>query len=267
MAGNGIGVFAAGIEAELSQAIGGLVPQIPGQTFRNKPVVNRKPAVYQLVVREPEPSQAIVTSFVFPISPSGIRRRSMSVANVYDVAGSFKEEGVHRIIDEYGNTPPTFVIVGTTGWQRHGSDGYRFTGLEAYRELRKVFVFYATLNAGQVQQGLPDLYRMEFYDFFANQFWEVAPIGEQEYSQDRQKPLLVNFRISLAATKPLNQPPLPKQDALGSAFGRTLSQAASNLGSAIGDLFDDYTTVTIQTDPLIVISNITGINLLEFLDS
>lgn len=248
MAGNNLGFISAGLEAELSMAIGGLIPQIPGQTFRNKPVVNRKPALYQLVIREPQPSNNVYGDFIFPLSPEGIRTRYGALSNVYDVAGTPKEQGVHRIVDQFGNSPPTFTLVGTTGWQKHSTDGYKFTGLESYQELRALFYLYAGLNAQQVEKNLPDMYRMEFYDFFSDEYWEVVPVGEQEFSMRRDRPLLHSFRISLAATKELDKPEMPKIDPIQTALGKALSEAANEIGEFFDDMFSNYSTVTLQSE-------------------
>ena len=85
--------------------------------------------------------------------------------------------GVARIIDQYGMSPLTFVIEGTTGWQKHLTDGFQYTGLQAIRRIQTILEFFAYLNAGQAQAQKTDFYTMEFYDYFTREFYEVVPIG------------------------------------------------------------------------------------------
>lgn len=213
-------------------SIGGVIPNLPviGQTFRNIPIPNFRPAIYGLAVREPSPSNAIIDNFLFPLSPESVRTEYTALNSVYDVAGTPQQNGVQRIIDQYGNAPPLITIEGTTGWQFHGQDGYLYSGLQAMQNLENMMQEYALHVQSQMESGETDLAMIEFYDFFRGQYWEVVPVGRFGVRQDRNQPLIARYFFRFAATRNLNGPNIGLvADNVARAFALTQSQAAQNL--------------------------------------
>src|SRR5579859_2208998 len=101
------------------------------QQFKTYPAPNLGQALYMLQIRSPQPASTVNTSYIFPLSPSSVRKDVTSLTTYYDVAGDSTNQGVQRIIDFYGVTPAMFVLEGTTGWKWHSTDGYQYTGLQS----------------------------------------------------------------------------------------------------------------------------------------
>ena len=219
---------------------------IPGQSFRNIPTPNFQPAVYALVIRSPMPPYAAVYGYTFPLSPEAIRKEYSAMSSIYDVAGSPSQLGVQRIVDQFGNSPVIYTIEGTTGWQYHGTDGYTLTGLQSIIALENLLAQYAFLNQQQAQNNVPNLYVLEFYDYFKGDFWEVVPVGPQGIRQNRQRPLLLTYFFRLAGIRPLNAPPAaPVNDPIANVLTQTPTQAAASLSLNIGAVQAHYGGITL----------------------
>jgi hypothetical protein len=218
---------------------------IPGQTFRNLPKPNFQPAIYALAIREPSPSFGLVAGYTFPLSPRSIRKEFAAMGAFFDVAGSPAQLGIERQIDQFGNTPVIYTISGTPGWQFHGSDGYSMSGTASMQALEALLAQYAELNQIQIENGLPDLYVLEFYDYFTGEFWEVVPLGRQGLFQDAQQPLLIHYRFRLVGVRRLDGPPIVQiADALALAFDLTQAQAAESLNLNLVQMATYYSGVT-----------------------
>jgi hypothetical protein len=211
-----------------------------GQSFRNLPVPNFQPCVYTLSIRSPGLLGLEYASYTFPLSPEFLRKERTSLATVYDTAGTPAQYGVARLIDQYGLTPVTYQIEGTTGWTRHGSDGYILSGLQSIQVLQRFLLTYASLNAGQVALGLANLYTLEFYDYFSNEFWVVVPIGPQVIQQSRDRTLLSYYRFRWAALKSVSAPILGSIDALAQVFGTPVETAVLNAATTVNSLLGLY---------------------------
>ena len=153
------------------------------QQFRNKPVGLYQPALYQLSIRAPGQAFAELATITFPITPSALRVERSSLSSFAETQGPPSSQGVTRIVDTYGLAPPVFTIEGTTGWDRHSTDGYIITGLQSTQLIAQFLQRYAELNQVQRQSGNPQLYALEFYDYFSLNFWQVEPVGPQGFRQ------------------------------------------------------------------------------------
>ena len=230
-----------------SPSSGGL-PSAYAQVFRTIPTPVQQYALYRLSIHAPNRQKTPVEVFTFPLSPSSVRRTMTSMAAFYDTPGApVSQFGVARIIDQYGMSPLTFVIEGTTGWQKHLTDGFHYTGLQAIRRIQTILEFFAYLNAGQAQAQKTDFYTMEFYDYFTREFYEVVPIGPQEIWQDKDRPILSFYRFTLVGLKPVSGPALPPgstQDPIAAAFDSTVVTAQANFNTFMGGVNDLYSTAS-----------------------
>lgn len=220
---------------------------VPGQTFRNIALGNLNPAVYALAIRSPTRPHRMIASYTFPLSPEHLRKEYTAMTTTYDVAGSAAQQGVQRIIDTYGNTPVTFMIEGTTGWQFHGSDGFRQSGLQAIQRLQAFLGYFAYINQLQAQNGLPNQYILEFYDYFSQDFWQIVPVGPQGIRQNRGRPLLFNYSFRFDGVQSVDAPLSLLADAIAIAFASALEPAATKLLGALGGPLVDYAAVTLVT--------------------
>ena len=173
-----------------------------GQMFRTVPVgLGSVPALYQLSIRAPGQLFTELATYTFPITPSQLRMGRSSVSSFSDTQGPVSSQGVTRVMDTYGLAPPVYVIEGTTGYDRHMSDGFITTGLQSMQLLAKFLAQYATLNQTQRLAGNPRLYTLEFYDYYSNNYWVVEPVnGEQIFRQSNDRPTLIYYRFHWAAT-------------------------------------------------------------------
>lgn len=226
----------------LSASIGAL----PGleQSFSTIPLSNFNTALYELAIRAPGQAQALVSSYIFPISPSAIQKEVVAMTNIFDVRGSAVQNGVQRIADTYGNAPPIFVIRGTTGWQFHSTDGFAFTGLDSVIAVENLLQQFAQLNQVQAQANQP-LYTLEFYDYFKGEFWQVVPMGPQGISQSNRRPLLFDYVFRFAAIRPLDSVLATViNDPLADDFSTPAAEAQSSLSVSIAASLSGYTGVT-----------------------
>lgn len=196
------------------------------QQFRTKDVGDYAPALYQVSIRAPGEAYAEVATYTFPITPTQLRVERNSMTTFSDTQGPAILQGVARIFDVYGYTPPIFTIEGTTGWDRHASDGYILTGLQSMQLLQQFIERYKTLNEIQRESGNPFLYALEFYDYFSNNFWQIEPVGRQGFRQGNDRTKLVFYRFVWAGVQPVGMPLLGEADALLTTFATPAATAA-----------------------------------------
>ncbi len=171
--------------------------------FRTQDVGNRGAVLYQLSVRDPSQAFADLMTYTFPLSPSSIRSEPNALSTYSDTQGTSMQSGVSRVMDTYGLAPPVFTIEGTTGWDRHSTDGYVLDGLQSIILLRNFIDTYVQMNQQQREAGNPNLFALEFYDYFTSQYWQVEPVGPQVIRQTNDRPLLSFYRFRLAAICPV----------------------------------------------------------------
>ena len=212
-----------------------------GQQFRTKPVgLGILPALYQLSIRAPGQLFGELSTFTFPLTPSQLRADRSALSTFSDTPGPASSQGVTRVVDTYGLSPPVFTIEGTTGYDRHQSDGYILTGLQSMLLLQQFLAQYATLNQNQRAAGNPQLYTLEFYDYYGNQFWQVEPVGPQTLRQASDRPTLIFYRFRWAAVKPAGVPILGEIDALANLLATPAQQAVANAALTLGALVAAY---------------------------
>ena len=210
------------------------VPSAQAQTYRTSAVPNMRKAIYRLAMRKPTAPYALVHAYTFPISPESLRRKRMALAQVYETRGPANTIGGTRVIDQYGMTPTTFVIEGTTGWQYHSTDGYQYTGLESVQQALINLEQIMALNVRQTDALHDELYLLELYDYFMNDFWEVVPVGPQEIWQDQRQPLLTRYRFNFEGLRYLGAPTNPTtSDPIAAAFSTAVSSVQETVNNAI----------------------------------
>ncbi len=220
------------------------VSGLTGQSFRTLPAPNPGLALYMLQIRAPQPASTVNTSYIFPLSPTSVRKDVTSLTTYYDVAGDNTNQGVQRIIDFYGNTPCTYILEGTTGWKWHSTDGYRYTGLQSIQVIENLLATWANLNQTQISTGNAGLYELWFFDFFRNQFWSVVPIGPQGIRQDERRPILVNYSFRFLGVYPLGAAQVPSPDALATLLTQPANANAAAISSFNYSIFNTYGGVT-----------------------
>lgn len=174
--------------------------------FLTVKVPNFQIALYTLSIRAPEPPYPPVDVFLFPLSPQRVRKTFVSMSMIYDVAGPPVRSGVQRQVDSYGISPFVYEIEGTTGWDRHLTDGFILTGQQSIQRVQEMLLRYAELNEIQRENNNPNLYFLEFWDMFNKEFWVVEPVGPQEVRASDRAPLLQYYRFRLAGVKPIAAP-------------------------------------------------------------
>lgn len=199
------------------------------------------PPLYALALRFPSPPYIPLFLYTFPISPANIRKEFTAMTNVYDVIGPSQNFGVTRIPDVYGKSPPTWLIEGTTGQKYHQTDGGLFTGLESILIMQGVLSQYFSLNAQRAATGNANqLYRLEFYDYYTSDFYEIVPIGPQIIRQDAQRPSLLYYRLRLAGIQSLAQPISNLIDPIFNTFTTSVNQVQQTVGANIGSFVSEY---------------------------
>ena len=92
--------------------------------------------------------------------------------------------------------------------------------------------------AGGQSGGGSSLPRLEFYDFFTSQFWQVAPLGPQGIQQDSRAPQLLFYQFRFVGIQNLEAPLAAGVDSvLGGLLGGVssmISGIGSSLSSAVG---------------------------------
>jgi hypothetical protein len=193
-----------------------------------------QPVSYQLSIRAPGQTFTEFATYTFPLSPASLQVEPSAVSSFRDTRGPSSTQGVTRVLDSYGLAPPIFRIEGTTGWDRHATDGYILTGLQSMQLLKQFLSKYEQLNQMQVAAGQSQLYSLEFYDYFSLQFWQIQPIGPQIYRQASDRPLLTYYRFRWAAIRPAGLPILGLADALANTLATPAQQAAINAARTVG---------------------------------
>jgi len=213
------------------------------QIFRTKDVGAYAPALYQISIRAPNQAFAELVTYTFPLSPTSIRMERNALSSFAETQGPSSSLGVTRIIDHYGLSPPTYTIEGTTGWDRHATDGYVLTGLQSMQLLDKFLQRYAELNSIQTQSGIAQMYALEFYDYFTQNFWQVEPIGPQGFRQSADRTKLVFYRFRWACVQPVGIPLIGETDALLTTLGVPAATAAINAAQTIATMAAVYSPV------------------------
>ena len=139
--------------------------------FRTEPVgLGSIPAMYQLSIRSPGPTFSEIATYTFPITPSQLRMDFSSLSSFTDTQGPPISRGVTRVMDTYGLAPPVYTLEGTTGYDRHMSDGFVLSGIQSMLLLNQFLAQYVTMNQVQRVVGNPQLFTLEFYDYYMNQY-------------------------------------------------------------------------------------------------
>jgi hypothetical protein len=193
-----------------------------------------------------DPQKILYATYLFPISPQNIGRSSVSMATVYDTQGTTKENGVHRVIDEYGQAPPTWTLRGTTGYQYHNTDNYQYTGWQSLETIRTLIESFAALNSSQSEYGFP-LYTMELSNYYDNEFWEVVPVGPQNITREANRPIWGYYDFTFVGIKPIQSPESTATDPVLSALSlsfNTVLQGAITFASSIAQSYYPATIVS-----------------------
>jgi hypothetical protein len=194
--------------------------------------------LYTLSMRGPDAVSSIFSgySYTFPIAPQQMTKTTLALNAVMDVAGTATNAGVQRIVDQFGQTLPVYSIKGTTGWKFHSLDGYVWTGLGSIQRVQAILTAFAVNNQNQIagSQG-SSLYKLEFYDYFSGEYWEVVPVGPQGVTQSVDKPLYSYYEFNLACVQKVSaQIPAVAVDAVASLLGANGLAALSLTTSAAG---------------------------------
>lgn len=132
------------------------------QQFHTLDVGNRSVALYQLSVRDPSQAFADLMTYTFPLSPAAVRSEPNALSTFSDTQGTSLQSGVSRVVDTYGLAPPIFTIEGTTGWDRHSTDGYVLDGLQSIILLRNFIDTYIQLNQISAKPAIQNYTHLNF---------------------------------------------------------------------------------------------------------
>lgn len=213
--------------------------------FQGNGLNRTKPAttpvsLYSLALRGPSAPYIPIAIYTFPLTPANIRREVVGMGNFYNVMGTPATFGVNRIIDLYGQSPPIYTIMGTTGVKYHSRDGYMWSGLQSVQILDGIISQYFSLNAAAAQNGNTNLYRLEFYDFYMGEFWEITPLGPQGLIQSNARPQLVNYQFRFVASSSLEQPIAAAVDPLLKTLTQGISKAFTSLSTNVSNFLSSY---------------------------
>lgn len=213
------------------------------QTVRNTPASITTPALYQLSIRAPGYGAQEVATYTFPIPPASVRYDTSGASSYMDTQGTPNQQGISRVIDRYGLTPPIITIEGTTGWDYHASDGGVLSGQQSMQLLQAFLAQYATLNDGQRENGNSSYYTLEFYDYFSSQFWIIEPVGVQPVRQSADRPLLTYYRFRWVAQQAVSVPVYGPPDSLLALFSVPAQAVAVATATSISALLNNYSPV------------------------
>jgi hypothetical protein len=212
--------------------------------FRTRSVPANQRVLYQIRLCAPIISSLELSTYTFPLSPTSLRMERSSMSSYADTQAPGLRapltQGVTRVMDIYGLAPPIITIEGTTGWDLHSADGYSLTGLQSMQQLAAFLAEYADLNQVNRIAGIPYPFKLEFYDYFTSNFWQIEPIGPQIFQQDSTRPLLVYYRFRWAATIPAGGI-ADVLDEIGDVLDVGSQLAASSLGQSIGSTLSNFT--------------------------
>jgi hypothetical protein len=180
-------------------------------------------------------------TYIFPLSPTDIQKSVPTPNAIYDTQGTSGQNGIAREADVNGQSLPVYTIRGTTGWKYHLTDAYQWTGMDSITQLENILTQYAQLNQQQQEAGSSDLYTLEFYDYFRQEFWQVVPIGQQGIRQTADAPLFAYYSLTLAATQAVSAaipPSAPDSfDQLLGLGSTPAIQASVSFSLSIGTLY------------------------------
>src|SRR3954463_10204177 len=209
--------------------------------YRTQDVGNSShPVLYQLSIRDPSQAYVDMSTYTFPLSPSNVRTEVNALSTFSDTQGTPLQNGVSRVVDSYGLAPPIITLAGTTGWDRHSTDGYVLTGLQSIILLRNFIEQYVHLNEVQRQSGNTDMFCLEFYDFFTSQFGQVEPIGPQLIQQAAERPLLSSYRFRLAAVCPVRLNAINIADAMLHLLNVPVLQSIGSAAQSMNTMLTVY---------------------------
>lgn len=236
-------------------ATNGFLASASIQMFRTVPVPNRLANLFSLHCRKknttsnvtapPLVQQGLVPAnlqntmiYNFPISPSGYTRTINAVTTRYMTKGqntsSKSNQGqVSYLFDEYGYSPPSFLIEGTTGWKYHTLDGGNFSGYQSFHNLQKILKYFYDNNANITNES--DRYVLSLYDYYNQSYWEVEPVGNQIFSMQESAPLNGYYRLYFEGSKDISKAPstLELQSVLDQVIANAIVGAANTAASAI----------------------------------
>jgi hypothetical protein len=246
------------------------------QIFTTKSLPNSQSVLYTLAICSPGLLGAPLTTYTFPLSPQAIRKSRRARTTVYNTQGPVGSQGVTRIADVYGLEPPSFSLMGTTGWKYHGTDGMSLSGYESALALQSLLAQYAQLNAAQTltagyasQAGQAvgsyignaiggaagaaqggqiggavgasiGTFTLEYHDYFADEYWIVEPVGEQIFRQTSTKPLLFYYEFHWDAIQAVSNPIFQGLDLLSSALDIPEVTQANTLLQGLGNTLSIY---------------------------
>jgi hypothetical protein len=173
--------------------------------FNTYSATNARPPLYTLSLRNPATFFSGNTTYTFPIAPQFMRKEKPSLAQVMDIAGSSANQGVARNIDLFGEAPPMYTIRGTTGAKYHSTDGYIWDGIQSITIVQNIISQFWSKNAIQIENGQGgNLYTLEFYDYYMDEYWQVVPVGPQGIEQNADKPLWAYYTFRFMAVQPVS---------------------------------------------------------------
>lgn len=197
------------------------------------------------LIKQGQRTQGVyVMSFTFPVSPMNLNKAFVDLNTVYTVKGptNSTQINVQRIIDEYGITPVIYTVSGTTGWKYHSNDGYSLTGFQAFHALEAILQQYEQyrqlyIKTNYKAQNLNVI--LELYDYFNNEFWEIVPVGPQEFSMNASQPLLSFYNLKFIGIKSLKSPNV-KKNALDNSLAQAVKNNISNIGNSFTSIVENF---------------------------
>lgn len=210
------------------------------QSFTTLKIPNLRLALYTLTIRNPGFALFPFMTYIFPLSPSSIRKPFTAMSSIFDTSGPPSTNGVTRSVDSFGMAPVMYTIEGTTGWDVHQTDGFTLSGTQSIQKIQYMLNLYTALNQQQKQANNPNLYSLEFYDYFNAEYWQVEPIGDQEIMQSERAPLLQYYRFRLAGIQPVAAAPPPTPDPTSQLFSAAVNARARSVTSVISGLLSTY---------------------------
>jgi hypothetical protein len=207
------------------QSLTGIFSQVP-QNYFQVPFPNQRLALYRLTLLAS--SQAVnsvggtasfsstpglsgfingdyTDQFVFPLSPASLTRQYINLSVYYDVRGTQAQNGVNRIVDQYGMGPPIIAISGTTGYQYHSMDGFQWTGRDSINRLNNIISEYAFRVTEASEFGFP-MPLLVFEDSYIGDAYIVIPFQQQSFNMDNSRPIVSNYALQLLAIQTLSAP-------------------------------------------------------------
>lgn len=214
--------------------------QTPSQYFFTVPFANNQLTLFELVILDPNTFQPIGEPYIFPLSPASINIQYTSMNNYFDVRGTAAQFGVQRIVDQYGIAPPVLTVNGTTGFQFHSLDGYKWSGRNSIQRLLQIINNFTQLvqQAITASQALPQLIWSDTYN---QQIYSIVPYGPQGFSMDNSRPLYNNYALQFVIIGTNLVSPSPPPDPVAQAFVQTEAFLTGGLISASANIMNSIT--------------------------